>query len=96
MLSDAPNAGLVVDWWAALRTVLDRRDLANLVAGTCTRLLLNAERMGIDEVADRLGRRLARGTEPAEAARWIEGFLSPSPHRGGSGLVLATAGPCLA
>jgi hypothetical protein len=93
VLSDAPNAGLVVDWWAALRTVLDRRDLANLVAGTCTRLLLNAERMAIDEVADRLGRRLARGTEPAEAARWIEGFLSPSPHRGGSGLVLATSGP---
>jgi hypothetical protein len=93
VLTDAPNAGLVIDWWAALRKVLDRRDLASLIAGTCTRLMLNAEHMAIDEVADRLGRGLARGTEPADAARWIEGFLSPTPQRGGAGLVLATAGP---
>ena len=93
MLSDEPNAGLVADWWAALRKVLDRRDVANLIAGTCTRLLLNAERMDIDEATDRLGRGLARGTEPAEAAHWIEGFLRPGPQSGGAGLVLATVGP---
>jgi Family of unknown function (DUF5682) len=93
VLSDQPNASLVEDWWAALLKVLDRRDLASLIAGTCTRLLLNAERIRIDEAADRLGRGLARGTDPADVARWIEGFVRPSPQRGGSGLVLATAGP---
>jgi len=93
VLSDQPNAGLVVDWWAALQKVLERRNVANLIAGTCTRLLLNAERMRIDEATARLGRALARGTEPAEAARWIEGFLSPGQQQSGAGLVLATAGP---
>jgi len=93
VLSDAPNAGLVADWWAALLKVLDRPDVATLIAGTCTRLLLNAERMGVAAAADRLRRGLARGTEPADAARWIEGFLRPSSHGGGFGLILATVGP---
>jgi len=45
--------------------------------------------MALDDVADRLARALARGTQPRAAAAWIEGFLSPQLP--GSGLVLATS-----
>jgi hypothetical protein len=89
LLSDEHDERVVDDWWRALRRVLARRDLASLVGGTCTRLLLNAERMALDEVADHLARALARGTQPRAAAAWIEGFLSP--QLAGSGLVLATS-----
>jgi hypothetical protein len=86
---EATGGGLVDDWWAALRLVGDRRDVAPLIAGTATRLALNAERMSVEDADARLGRALARGSEPADAAGWIEGFLSP--RLGGSGLVLATS-----
>jgi hypothetical protein len=90
VLADEPGGGgLVDDWWAALRQLPDRQDVANLIAGTCTRLSLSAERMSVQETEERLRRALARGTEPAAAAHWLEGFLSPK--LGGSGLVLATS-----
>ena len=89
VLSNASDDGIADDWWAALRRLLDRRDTAPLIAGGATRLLLNAERIGVDETEERLVRALARGTDPPAAARWIEGFLSP--NLAGSGLVLATS-----
>jgi hypothetical protein len=89
LASDATSSGLVEDWWASLKQVPDRREIAPLIGGTCTRLSLNAERLGVQEAEERLGRALACGTDPAGAARWIEGFLSPK--LGGSGLVLATS-----
>jgi hypothetical protein len=72
-----------------LKLVVDRREVAPLIAGTATRLTLNAERMSVEDAEARLARALARGVEPADAAQWIEGFLSPK--LGGSGLVLATS-----
>jgi hypothetical protein len=89
ILTDESHADLSDDWWAALRRVLDLRTSAQVIGGVCARLLLNAERMSLEESEARLGQALARGTEPADAARWIEGFLSPT--LGGSGLVLATS-----
>jgi hypothetical protein len=89
LLVSERHADVVDDWWAALRQVIDRDDSARLINGTCTRLALNAERLGIDDAESRLARALARGTPPADAARWIEGFLSPK--LGGSGLILASS-----
>jgi hypothetical protein len=89
LIAEAAGSGLLEDWWAALEAVPHNRDVAQLIAGTCTRLSLSAERMSVRETEERLGRALARGTEPADAARWIEGFLSP--RLSGSGLVLATS-----
>ena len=45
--------------------------------------------MSVPQAEEGLARALARGTAPADAAQWIEGFLSPK--LGGSGLVLATS-----
>jgi hypothetical protein len=99
LANGAEGGRLVDDWWAALRQLPDRDDVARLIAGTCTRLSLSAERMSVEETEERLGRALARGTEPADAAHWIEGFLrlrlrlrfGNNPNLGGSGLVLATS-----
>jgi hypothetical protein len=87
--SDADDRQLLDDWWAALRAMVDRPDLAHLVAGACTRLLLNAEHLAGEMAEDRLARALARGTPAPDAAQWIEGFLSP--QFGGSGMMLATS-----
>jgi hypothetical protein len=89
LLVDEAHLGVLDDWWAALRQVIHREDSSRLINGACTRLSLNAERLGIEEAEAQLARALARGTPPAEAARWIEGFLSPK--LGGSGLILATS-----
>jgi Family of unknown function (DUF5682) len=84
-LASLENASLLDDWWAALGRLVERDGVPGLVAGTCSRLLLSAERTTHEQVADRLARALARGAEPAAAAGWLEGFLSSS------GLVLATS-----
>jgi hypothetical protein len=60
-----------------------------LIAGTCTRLVLNAQKISIEDAETRMARALARGTPPPDAARWMEGFLSPK--HGGSGLILAAS-----
>ena len=67
----AALAFIVLEAFFIYRCAANRKR-ANLIAGTCTRLLLNAERVAVEQVADRLGRALARGTDPANAARWIE------------------------
>jgi hypothetical protein len=89
LLVDEGLRGVIDDWWTALRQIIDRREAAPVVRGTCTRLALNAERLAMPEAEDCLMRALARGTPPAEAARWLEGFLSP--NLGGSGLMLASS-----
>ena len=60
-----------------------------MIAGTCTRLVLNAQRVSVEDAETCMARALARGTSPSDAARWIEGFLSPK--LGGSGLILAAS-----
>jgi hypothetical protein len=73
------------DWWRAISRISTASDLHGLLGGTATRLLLSAERLSADDATTRLGRALARGTLPAAAAFWLEGFLQ------GRGLELATS-----
>jgi hypothetical protein len=85
------DPSLIDDWWAALRGVLDGPATAALIGGGVTRLLLSAERLGDGEAEARLARALARGTQPAPAALWLEGFLTPGASQTGSGMLLATS-----
>jgi hypothetical protein len=87
--SDSNDRLMLDDWWTALRSLVDRPDAAHLIAGACTRLLLNAEHIAADDAERRMARALARGTQALDAAQWIEGFLSP--EFGGSGMMLATS-----
>ena len=72
-------------WMQALRQVADLGGAGahGLLVGRATRLLSDAGLFGAEDVAARMAKALSRGTEPAEAAGWLEGFLA------GSGLVLA-------
>lgn len=69
-------------WRGALARLADRRGAHGLVAGRCCRLLLDAGAFTADESARRMSLALSTANEPAQAAAWIEGFLS------GSGLLL--------
>jgi hypothetical protein len=69
-------------WEHALAGVVARDDVHGLVAGRAARLLLDGGKLEADEAARRLSLALSRGGDPADAAAWIEGFLS------GGGLVL--------
>jgi Family of unknown function (DUF5682) len=53
-----------------------------LISGRLTRLLLDAERLTMDDAAMRMSRELSAGAPAAAAAGWAEGFLA------GSGLLL--------
>lgn len=70
------------DWLDALRRVLAHDSVHGLVRGRCARLLLDAGKIDTDEVARLLSLTLSRGSDPGQAGRWLEGFLS------GSGLLL--------
>jgi hypothetical protein len=90
LLVEQVHSDVVIDWWTALRELVGRADATTRsIAGTCTRLVLNAQRLSSKEAEAYMARALARGTPPPDAARWIEGFLSPK--LGGSGLILATS-----
>jgi hypothetical protein len=69
-------------WRASLRQLADRAGLHGLLAGRCTRLLLDAGALDTDDVARRMAATLSAGEDPGRAAAWVEGFLS------GSGLIL--------
>ena len=76
------NPSHTSDWLDALKRILDSDSVHGLVRGRCARLLLDAGRLQADEIAQRLSLTLSRGNDPAQGARWLEGFLS------GSGLLL--------
>ncbi|GAA2451988.1 DUF5682 family protein [Streptomyces macrosporus] len=63
-------------WRAVLRTLAERDRVPGLVRGRCARLLLDDGRLGDDEAARLMGLALSPGTEPADAAAWVEGFLA--------------------
>lgn len=70
------------DWLDALARTLPHDSVHGLVRGRGARLLLDAGRIDAAEIARLLSLTLSRGSDPAQAARWLEGFLS------GSGLLL--------
>ncbi|HEU5471426.1 MAG TPA: DUF5682 family protein [Actinophytocola sp.] len=63
-------------WLAALSGLVARDDLAPLLSGRVTRILGDASRMPVPEVAARLSRALTPGVEPARGAAYIEGFFA--------------------
>jgi hypothetical protein len=69
-------------WQRALSAVAGLAGAHPLVAGRCTRLLLDAGALTGAEAGHRMALALPLGEDPARAAAWLEGFLS------GSGLVL--------
>ncbi|MCM3925025.1 DUF5682 family protein, partial [Frankia sp. AiPs1] len=74
--------GLVADpehvarWHAAVSVAAAMAGGNPLIAGRCTRILSDAGSLTPTQVATRLARALsAAGGAPADAARWLEGFL---------------------
>ena len=76
------SAGQRADWRAAQRSVADLAGSQTVVAGRCVRLLLDAAEIDPDQAGRRLARVLSARAVPAQAVRWLEGFLR------GSGLLL--------
>jgi hypothetical protein len=76
------NPEFLADWVECLRRILDHDPVHGLVRGRCARLMLDAGKLPVEEIARRLSLTLSRGNDPAQGARWLEGFLS------GSGLLL--------
>ena len=74
------DAGSRTRWLNALMRLVSR--CPPLLSGRLTRLLLDAGRLGTDDVAVRMSRELSAGAPAAAAAGWVEGFLA------GSGLLL--------
>lgn len=72
----------VAAWEEAMASIADQPGVHGLVRGRAARLLFDAGRWTTDDVARRVSQALSRGSDPAQGARWIEGFLQ------GSGLLL--------
>jgi Family of unknown function (DUF5682) len=69
-------------WMGALMKVSGMAGLHGLLAGRCSRILLDAGRLTARDVADRLAAALSHGEDPGRGAAWVEGLVS------GSGLLL--------
>jgi Family of unknown function (DUF5682) len=82
------SVGLLADaecrnrWESTLARLAERDNLAPLIGGRLTRLLLDAGRISADAGTVRMSRELSPSIPPARAASWTEGFLA------GSGLLL--------
>ncbi|HEY2795698.1 MAG TPA: DUF5682 family protein [Micromonosporaceae bacterium] len=63
-------------WLDTIAQIADRDDLHGLIAGRLCRLLRDETRLDGEAVALRMARAVSVGTSPADAAAWIEGFLS--------------------
>ena len=62
------------EWLATLQALADRRDLAPLLQGRLTRLLVDAEL--VEDAPARLHRALSYGSPAAVKAAWVEGFFT--------------------
>lgn len=80
-LATLERQNLLDTWREAVRKVADAA-VHGLLAGRCTRILLDAGTATPDEAATRMSLSLSAGNDPGAAAAWLEGFL------GGSGLLL--------
>ncbi|MEV0261706.1 DUF5682 family protein [Streptomyces sp. NPDC050617] len=83
-VEDAGGAGIRERWSAVLRGLCERGGIPGLIRGRAVRLLLDDGRLADGEAARLMGLALSPGTEPPEAAAWIEGFVGS----GGSGGML--------
>jgi Family of unknown function (DUF5682) len=71
-----PGRSVRGPWFAALHRLADMRTAHGLPAGRAVRLLADSGELDRAELTGKLGRALARGTEPAAAAAWLDGFLA--------------------
>jgi hypothetical protein len=69
-------------WFDAIARAVQQVNVHGLVRGRAARLLLDASKLSSEEVARHMSLMLSPGTDPWQAAMWIDGFLS------GSGLLL--------
>lgn len=75
-LGDGRGSGLLARWRSVLHSLASRDRVPGLLRGRCARLLLDDGSLPDGEAARMLALALSPGTPPAEAAGWIEGFLS--------------------
>ncbi|MEQ8819141.1 MAG: DUF5682 family protein [Sumerlaeia bacterium] len=66
------------DWLSALERLAARSDIQGVLAGKCTRLLMDSDALDGEEAARRFSVALSLAVDPAEAGGWIEGFLENS------------------
>lgn len=79
----AESGGIRGRWYAVLRVLAARDTVPGVVRGRSVRLLLDEGELAQEEAARLMGLVLSPGTEPADGAAWIEGFVG-----GGSGGML--------
>ncbi|MER5404848.1 DUF5682 family protein [Streptomyces sp. NPDC002769] len=75
-----PGTGMRGRWHSVLRVLSGRDTVPGVLRGRAVRLLLDDGELGQEEAARLMGLVLSPGTEPGDAAAWIEGFVG-----GGSG-----------
>ncbi|MFE9430814.1 DUF5682 family protein [Streptomyces sp. NPDC006640] len=78
--ADGARGGIRGRWHSVLRTLAVRDTVPGVIRGRSVRLLLDDGELAQEEAARLMGLVLSPGTEPADAATWIEGFVG-----GGSG-----------
>ena len=76
LLAAAPADPISARWSATLAVLARRETVPGLLRGRAARLLLDDSRWDAAEAARQMGLALSRASEPADAAGWIEGFLS--------------------
>ena len=74
LLAQEGDGAVRAEWLGTLRGLADRRDLAPLLQGRLTRLLVDAEL--VDDAPARLHRALSYGSPAAAKAAWVEGFFT--------------------
>ncbi|MEU0085558.1 DUF5682 family protein [Streptomyces sp. NPDC006274] len=84
LLPDA-GGGMGERWRSVLNKLAARDTVPGVIRGRAARLLLDEGRLEEDEAARLMALALSPGTEPAEAAAWIEGFVGGAS---GGGLLL--------
>lgn len=63
-------------WQRALRATALSEASTPLLRGLCTRLLLDASVLPLEDVQQQLQLNLSQGAEPLPAAHWLDGFLN--------------------
>ncbi|MEY4538250.1 MAG: hypothetical protein RLZZ306_7 [Bacteroidota bacterium] len=79
-LTDSPETDGI--WLEALRKLLTKSGVNQLIVGCTCRLLLDAQYLSESEANQQLSYSLSSSNEPTDVAAWIEGFLK------GSGMIL--------
>ncbi|MEB8338680.1 DUF5682 family protein [Streptomyces endophyticus] len=82
------DAGVRERWRTVLRVLAERGGVAGVIRGRCARILLDEGALDEDDAARLMSLALSPGTEPAEAAAWIEGFVGGTAGGSGGGLLL--------